>query len=148
MPFFLVGSPIVDASRLFAEMVQHGLRCITFCKSRKLCELVLSYTYVKSILFIWEVQYFMGALSCSGFFFTYFLLYIFLTIICWFSNWESNGYVILNWKSYLMQLITLKFKCYRREILHETAPHLVNSICAYRGGYIAEVNFISFLPSF
>ncbi|XP_022634603.1 uncharacterized protein LOC106756587 isoform X3 [Vigna radiata var. radiata] len=61
--------PIVDASRIFAEMVQHGLRCIAFCRSRKLCELVLSYT---------------------------------------------------------------------REILHETAPHLVDSICAYRGGYIAE----------
>ncbi|CAL0305025.1 unnamed protein product [Lupinus luteus] len=62
-------SPIVDVSRLFAEMVKHGLRCIAFCKSRKLCELVLSYT---------------------------------------------------------------------REILHETAPHLMDSICAYRGGYIAE----------
>ncbi|KAK7411308.1 hypothetical protein VNO78_02741 [Psophocarpus tetragonolobus] len=66
---FVRSSPIVDVSRLFAEMVQHGLRCIAFCKSRKLAELVLSYT---------------------------------------------------------------------REILHETAPHLVNSICAYRGGYIAE----------
>ncbi|KAK7328471.1 hypothetical protein VNO77_22578 [Canavalia gladiata] len=66
---FVRSSPIVDVSRLFAEMVQHGLRCIAFCKSRKLCELVLSYT---------------------------------------------------------------------REILHETAPHLVDSICAYRGGYVAE----------
>ncbi|XP_022634604.1 uncharacterized protein LOC106756587 isoform X4 [Vigna radiata var. radiata] len=66
---FVRSSPIVDASRIFAEMVQHGLRCIAFCRSRKLCELVLSYT---------------------------------------------------------------------REILHETAPHLVDSICAYRGGYIAE----------
>ncbi|KAI9088363.1 hypothetical protein K1719_029812 [Acacia pycnantha] len=66
---FVRSSPIVDVSRLFAEMIQHGLRCITFCKSRKLCELVLSYT---------------------------------------------------------------------REILHETAPNLVNLICAYRGGYIAE----------
>ncbi|KAL2639720.1 hypothetical protein AAZV13_06G185700 [Glycine max] len=28
--------------------------------------------------------------------------------------------------------------CILREILHETAPHLVDSICAYRGGYIAE----------
>ncbi|XP_058723095.1 uncharacterized protein LOC131594917 isoform X2 [Vicia villosa] len=26
----------------------------------------------------------------------------------------------------------------RREILHETAPHLLDSVCAYRGGYIAE----------
>ncbi|KAF1892714.1 hypothetical protein Lal_00042604 [Lupinus albus] len=66
---FVRSSPIVDVSRLFAEMVKHGLRCIAFCKSRKLCELVLSYT---------------------------------------------------------------------REILHETAPHLMDSICAYRGGYIAE----------
>ncbi|XP_057441075.1 uncharacterized protein LOC130732945 isoform X2 [Lotus japonicus] len=66
---FVRSSPIVDVSRLFAEMVQHGLRCIAFCKSRKLCELVL---------------------------------------------------------------------CYTREILHDTAPHLVDSICAYRGGYIAE----------
>ncbi|KAJ0105351.1 hypothetical protein Patl1_18951 [Pistacia atlantica] len=62
-------SPISEVSYLFAEMVQHGLRCITFCKSRKLCELVLSYT---------------------------------------------------------------------REILEETAPHLVNSICAYRAGYVAQ----------
>ncbi|XP_024633112.1 uncharacterized ATP-dependent helicase YprA isoform X2 [Medicago truncatula] len=66
---FVRSSPIVDVSRLLAEMVQHGLRCIAFCKSRKLCELVLSYT---------------------------------------------------------------------REILHETAPHLLDSVCAYRGGYIAE----------
>ncbi|CAI8589589.1 unnamed protein product, partial [Vicia faba] len=66
---FVRSSPIVDVARLLAEMVQHGLRCIAFCKSRKLCELVLSYA---------------------------------------------------------------------REILHETAPHLLDSICAYRGGYIAE----------
>ncbi|CAN1796234.1 Uncharacterized ATP-dependent helicase YprA [Linum perenne] len=33
-----------EVSYLFAEMVQHGLRCIAFCKSRKLTELVLSYT--------------------------------------------------------------------------------------------------------
>ncbi|XP_058767287.1 uncharacterized protein LOC131640953 isoform X2 [Vicia villosa] len=66
---FVRSSPIVDVSRLLAEMVQHGLRCIAFCKSRKLCELVLSYA---------------------------------------------------------------------REILHETAPHLLDSVCAYRGGYIAE----------
>ncbi|TYH99085.1 hypothetical protein ES332_A11G042300v1 [Gossypium tomentosum] len=62
-------SPISEVSHLFAEMVQHGLRCIAFCKSRKLCELVL---------------------------------------------------------------------CYTREILEEVAPHLVNSICAYRAGYISE----------
>ncbi|KAF8005761.1 hypothetical protein BT93_K0135 [Corymbia citriodora subsp. variegata] len=37
-------SPIWEVSHLFAEMVQHGLRCIAFCTSRKLCELVLSYT--------------------------------------------------------------------------------------------------------
>ncbi|XP_052179603.1 uncharacterized protein LOC127792955 [Diospyros lotus] len=62
-------SPILEVSRLFAEIVQHGLRCIAFCKTRKLCELVL---------------------------------------------------------------------CYTREILQETAPGLVDSICAYRAGYIAE----------
>ncbi|GLT77292.1 hypothetical protein SLA2020_488910 [Shorea laevis] len=62
-------SPISEMSNLFAEMVQHGLRCIAFCRSRKLCELVL---------------------------------------------------------------------CYTREILKGTAPHLVDSICAYRGGYVAE----------
>ncbi|KAL6541223.1 hypothetical protein OROHE_010931 [Orobanche hederae] len=37
-------SPILEASHLFAEMVQHGLRCITFCRTRKLCELVLCHT--------------------------------------------------------------------------------------------------------
>ncbi|XP_038726130.1 uncharacterized ATP-dependent helicase YprA-like isoform X2 [Tripterygium wilfordii] len=62
-------SPISEVSHLFAEMVQHGLRCIAFCRSRKLCELVLSYT---------------------------------------------------------------------REILQEAAPHLVDSICAYRAGYVAQ----------
>ncbi|CAN1796238.1 Uncharacterized ATP-dependent helicase YprA [Linum perenne] len=39
-----VNSPFLVVSYLFAEMVQHGLRCIAFCKSRKLTELVLSYT--------------------------------------------------------------------------------------------------------
>ncbi|RLN35902.1 putative ATP-dependent helicase YprA-like [Panicum miliaceum] len=68
------GSPcgsnsIVEVSYLFAEMVQHGLRCIAFCKTRKLCELVLAYT---------------------------------------------------------------------REILQESAKGLVDSICVYRAGYIAE----------
>ncbi|KAL6182984.1 hypothetical protein ACLB2K_044395 [Fragaria x ananassa] len=38
------GSPIEDISVLFAEMVQHGLRCIAFCKTRKLCELVFCNT--------------------------------------------------------------------------------------------------------
>ncbi|XP_061955868.1 uncharacterized protein LOC133677772 isoform X7 [Populus nigra] len=37
-------SPISEVSYLFAEMVQHGLRCIAFCRSRKLTEIVLSYT--------------------------------------------------------------------------------------------------------
>ncbi|XP_024168520.1 uncharacterized ATP-dependent helicase YprA isoform X1 [Rosa chinensis] len=62
-------SAIEDISFLFAEMVQHGLRCIAFCKTRKLCELVF---------------------------------------------------------------------CHTREILQETAPHLAESICSYRAGYIAE----------
>ncbi|OVA04884.1 Helicase [Macleaya cordata] len=62
-------SPIIEVSCLFAEMVQHGLRCIAFCKTRKLSELVL---------------------------------------------------------------------CYTREILQETAPDLVDSICAYRAGYVAQ----------
>uniref|UniRef100_A0ACD5YXM7 Uncharacterized protein n=1 Tax=Avena sativa TaxID=4498 RepID=A0ACD5YXM7_AVESA len=62
-------SPIVEVSYLLSEMVQHGLRCIAFCKTRKLCELVLSYT---------------------------------------------------------------------REILEVTATELVDSVCVYRAGYIAE----------
>ncbi|EOA22920.1 hypothetical protein CARUB_v10003654mg [Capsella rubella] len=62
-------SPASEVSHLFAEMVQHGLRCIAFCPSRKLCELVL---------------------------------------------------------------------CLTREILAKTAPHLVEAISSYRGGYIAE----------
>ncbi|CAN6470693.1 unnamed protein product [Victoria cruziana] len=62
-------SPIMETALIFTEMVQHGLRCITFCKTRKLCELVL---------------------------------------------------------------------CYALEILRETAPDLVNCVCVYRGGYIAE----------
>ncbi|RCV13919.1 hypothetical protein SETIT_2G385100v2 [Setaria italica] len=62
-------SSIVEVSYLFAEMIQHGLRCIAFCKTKKLCELVLAYT---------------------------------------------------------------------REVLQESAKELVDSICVYRGGYIAE----------
>ncbi|TVU33680.1 hypothetical protein EJB05_25513, partial [Eragrostis curvula] len=62
-------SPIQEVSYLFAEMVQHGLRCIAFCKTRKLCELVLART---------------------------------------------------------------------REILEETTVDLADSICVYRGGYVAE----------
>lgn len=37
-------SPIVEVSLLLAEFIQHGLRCLAFCKTRKLCELVLTYT--------------------------------------------------------------------------------------------------------
>ncbi|CAB4311520.1 unnamed protein product [Prunus armeniaca] len=66
---FKSSSPILDVSCLFAEMVQHGLCCVAFCKTRKLCELVL---------------------------------------------------------------------CYTCEILQQTAPYLVDSICAYRAGYIAQ----------
>lgn len=33
-----------------------------------------------------------------------------------------------------------KYYCARREILQQTAPHLVDSICAYRAGYIAQVS--------
>ncbi|KAK9090845.1 hypothetical protein Sjap_024022 [Stephania japonica] len=62
-------SPIMEVSSLLAEMVQHGLHCIAFCKTRKLSELVL---------------------------------------------------------------------CYTREILQEVAPHLVDSVFAYRAGYIAQ----------
>ena len=36
-------SPIVELSLLLAECVQHGLRTIAFCKTRKLCELVTAY---------------------------------------------------------------------------------------------------------
>lgn len=32
----------------------------------------------------------------------------------------------------------------RREILEETAPHLVDSICVYRAGYVAEVCYFRF----
>ncbi|KAK9819572.1 hypothetical protein WJX81_002582 [Elliptochloris bilobata] len=37
-------SPIVEISLLLAECVQHGLRTIAFCHTRKLCELVIAYT--------------------------------------------------------------------------------------------------------
>lgn len=32
------------------------------------------------------------------------------------------------------------YYCARREILQQTAPRLVDSICAYRAGYIAQVS--------
>lgn len=37
-------SPILEMAMLFAECLQHGLRTIAFCKTRKMCELVTSYT--------------------------------------------------------------------------------------------------------
>lgn len=37
------------------------------------------------------------------------------------------------------------FVVLRQEILQETAPHLVDTICAYRAGYIAEVRFLTWL---
>lgn len=37
------------------------------------------------------------------------------------------------------QICNYSFHCYRREILKESAPHLVQSVCAYRAGYTAEV---------
>ncbi|KAK9816796.1 hypothetical protein WJX72_005198 [[Myrmecia] bisecta] len=37
-------SPIVELSMLLAECIQHGLRTIAFCMTRKLCELVTAYT--------------------------------------------------------------------------------------------------------
>ncbi|GAX82210.1 hypothetical protein CEUSTIGMA_g9638.t1 [Chlamydomonas eustigma] len=37
-------SPIVEISLLLSECIKHGLRTIAFCKSRKLCELVATYT--------------------------------------------------------------------------------------------------------
>ncbi|KAJ6888468.1 hypothetical protein NC652_029517 [Populus alba x Populus x berolinensis] len=46
---FFFSNPISEVSYLFAEMVQHGLRCIAFCRSRKLTEIVLSY-YTREIL--------------------------------------------------------------------------------------------------
>lgn len=37
-------SPILEIALLLAECVQHGLRAIAFCKTRKVCELVTAYT--------------------------------------------------------------------------------------------------------
>ncbi|CAI7833261.1 unnamed protein product, partial [Closterium sp. NIES-53] len=62
-------SPIVEAALLLAEMVQHDLRCLAFCNTRKLSELVLTYT---------------------------------------------------------------------KEVLRERAPHLVDTVLAYRAGYTAQ----------
>lgn len=36
-------SPIVEMAGLLAESVMHGLRCLAFCRTRKLSELVLTY---------------------------------------------------------------------------------------------------------
>ncbi|KAF5933693.1 hypothetical protein HYC85_029864 [Camellia sinensis] len=50
-----LNNPILEVSCLFAEIAQHGLRCIVFCKTRKLCELVLCYTRQHPIWFsLWE----------------------------------------------------------------------------------------------
>ncbi|RMZ52676.1 hypothetical protein APUTEX25_000795, partial [Auxenochlorella protothecoides] len=42
------GSPIMELSCLLAEAVQHGLRTLAFCMTRKVCELVTA--YVREIL--------------------------------------------------------------------------------------------------
>jgi DEAD/DEAH box helicase domain-containing protein len=42
--FHLRTSPIMEISLLLAEAVQHGLRTLAFCKTRKMVELVLQYT--------------------------------------------------------------------------------------------------------
>jgi DEAD/DEAH box helicase domain-containing protein len=34
---------MVEVARLLAEACHHRLRCIAFCKSRKMCELVAAY---------------------------------------------------------------------------------------------------------
>jgi DEAD/DEAH box helicase domain-containing protein len=36
-------SSIFEISVLLAECIQHGLRVLAFCRSRKVCELVASY---------------------------------------------------------------------------------------------------------
>ena len=36
-------SPIIEVAALLAECVRHDLKCIAFCKTKKLCELVLRY---------------------------------------------------------------------------------------------------------
>ena len=55
-------SPIYEISRLLTEAVQHGLRCIAFCKTRKLSELVLSYTRCVSLA-SWKHR---SELKCIG----------------------------------------------------------------------------------
>ena len=57
-------SSIMEVSYLFAEIVQHGLRCIAFCKTRKLCELVLSYTYVPWSLLLVVFNIFCSLFIC------------------------------------------------------------------------------------
>ena len=106
-------SSIMEVSYLFAEIVQHGLRCIAFCKTRKLCELVLSYTYVP-----WSLLLVVFHIFCS----------LFICIMM------------------ILSINKTKFQC-RREILQESAAHLVDSVCAYRAGYIAQVIRLSVFSS-
>lgn len=71
MHYIFPCSSIMEVSYLFAEIVQHGLRCIAFCKTRKLCELVLSYTYV-----FWSLLLVVCYIFCSLFIYNMLILSI------------------------------------------------------------------------
>jgi hypothetical protein len=54
--------------------------------------------------------------------------------LCHFSVFIRPSLLVL-----LLQMTYKPFFCFRREILQESAKELVDSICVYRAGYIAEV---------
>lgn len=62
---------------------------------------------------------------CPFYFFNYFIFLAVKFILLIFKCWKE---MMFCWDDYD-----------RREILEETAPHLVDSICVYRAGYVAEV---------
>lgn len=58
-----------------------------------------------------------------------------------FSATRKHEPHLLNYLSYsIMNNILYVSDHKRREILHESAPHLMDKVYSYRGGYIAEVS--------
>jgi hypothetical protein len=125
-------SPIVEMSLLLAEAVMHGLRTIAFCKSRKLCELIVSSCSDEYI-----------CLRCGQHAMHVHMLVLFIV-----------GFVccccIVSMSQFLAALKALTCRCcalcccccccccqsaYTRENLKACAPHKAGLVKVYRAGY-------------
>ena len=103
--FVYLCSPILDVSGLFSEMVQYGLRCTAFCRSRELCELFLCYTYVSLTGVVWSYMHDLWPLKLC-------LLLFACTCCCWgfYVKFSSIvGKCRTCWTQIFMFVIGVKF---------------------------------------